>query len=66
VSVSPSKLAAVLDTARQYDVAARELGKVTMHSALRIEHNACAVIDSPLDPLRDAWANSLERTLAKK
>jgi phosphoribosylformylglycinamidine synthase II len=63
VSVTPSKLAAVLDTARQYNVAAHDIGKVTMHSILRIEHNSRAVVDTPLDPLRDAWANSLERTI---
>jgi phosphoribosylformylglycinamidine synthase II len=66
VSVSPTKLAAVLATARQYNVGAREIGKVHLGSALRIEYKGSAVIDSPLDSLRDVWANSLENTLAAK
>jgi phosphoribosylformylglycinamidine synthase len=63
VSVAPSKLAAVLDTARQYNVAARELGQVTRDGSFRIEHKGRAVIDSSVETLRDAWANSLERTI---
>jgi phosphoribosylformylglycinamidine synthase subunit PurL len=66
VSVTPSKLAAVLDTARQYNVAAGELGQVTRDDAFRIEHKGRAVIDSSVALLRDAWANSLERRLASK
>lgn len=66
VSVSPTKLAAVLAIARQYNVAAQEIGQVTCGDAFRIEHKRRAVIDSPVETLRDAWANSLERTLAKK
>jgi phosphoribosylformylglycinamidine synthase len=66
VSVSPANLAAVLATARQYNVGARELGKVTRDAALRIEIQGHAAIDSPLDDLRDVWANSLERTLVAK
>jgi phosphoribosylformylglycinamidine synthase subunit PurL len=63
VSVRPTSLARVLDTARQYAVGAREIGKVTHDGAFRIEHKGRAVIDSPVDLLRDAWAHSLERTL---
>jgi phosphoribosylformylglycinamidine synthase subunit PurL len=66
VSVTPSKLAAVLNTARQYSVAARELGQVTRDGSLRIEHKGSAVIDSSIETLRDAWANLLERTLATR
>jgi len=66
VSASPAKLAAVLATARQYGVGAREIGKVHLGNALRIEYKGSAVVDSSLDPLRDVWANSLERTLAAK
>jgi phosphoribosylformylglycinamidine synthase subunit PurL len=66
VSVSPTKLAAVLATARQYGVGARAIGKVHLGSALRIEHKGSAVVDSPLDSLRSIWANSLESTLASK
>src|SRR6266571_1355597 len=63
VSVTPSSLARVLDTARQYNVTAREIGKVTRGDAFRIEHKGRAVIDSSIETLRDAWAHSLERTL---
>ncbi len=66
VSVAPSKLAAVLDTARQYNVAARKLGQVTRDSSFRIEHKGRAVIESSVESLRDAWAHSLERTLTEK
>lgn len=63
VSVTPANLAAVLATARQYTVAATELGKVTRDNVLRIEYKGNALIDTPVDTLRDTWANSLERTL---
>ncbi len=66
VSVTPSKLAAVLDTARQYQVAARQLGQVTRDGLFRIEDKGPAVIDSSVGALRDAWAHSLERTLTSK
>jgi phosphoribosylformylglycinamidine synthase II len=63
VSVKPSHLARVLDTARQYQVAAQEIGKVIRGDAFRIQYKGSAVIDSSIPALRDAWANSLERTL---
>jgi phosphoribosylformylglycinamidine synthase len=66
VSVAPSKLAAVLHTARQYNVAAHQIGEVTRDGSFRIEHTGRTVIDSSIESLRDAWAHSLERTLAQK
>jgi len=66
ISISPTNLPAVLATARQYEVAAREIGKVHLAPALRIEYKGLAVIDCPLDPLRDVWANSLERILVSR
>ncbi|HXJ45481.1 MAG TPA: phosphoribosylformylglycinamidine synthase subunit PurL [Candidatus Dormibacteraeota bacterium] len=66
VSVSPTNLAAVLATARQYNVDANELGNVTRNAALRIELKGHAAIDSPLDVLCDIWANSLESTLVTR
>ncbi len=66
VSTPASRLAAVQATARQYRVAAREIGKVIRNGALRIQYGGRWVIESPLEPLRDAWANSLERTLTAK
>src|SRR6202165_2990266 len=66
VSVTPSKLAAVLDTARQYKVAAHQIGQVTRGDAFRIQYKGRAVIDSSVETLRDAWAHSLERALTTK
>jgi phosphoribosylformylglycinamidine synthase subunit PurL len=66
VSLAPESLAAVLAIARQYSVAAREIGKVTRGDAFRIEQKGRAVIASPVESLRDAWANSLERALKAK
>src|SRR6266700_3328214 len=66
VSVTPSNLAAVLHTARQYNVAARELGRVTRDGSFRIEYKGCAVINGSVESLHDAWAHSLERTLTEK
>ena len=61
VSASPAKLARVLEIARQYHVAARELGKVIREGSFRIEYRGSAVIESSVEALRDAWAHSLER-----
>ncbi len=66
VSVTPSKLAAVLNTARQYNLAARELGQVNRDGSFRIEHKGRAVIESNVETLRDVWAHSLERALTSK
>jgi len=66
VSVKPSSLARLLQSARQYKVAAQSIGRVTRSPGFRIEHKGRAVIDNPLDVLRDAWANSLERALKVK
>jgi len=59
-------LAAVLATARQYGVGAREIGKVKLNNALRIEYRGSAVVDTPVDSLRGIWANSVEQTLTSK
>jgi phosphoribosylformylglycinamidine synthase len=61
VSVKPRHLARLLDIARQYQVAAHEIGKVIRGEAFRIQYKGGAVIDSSVEALRDAWANSLER-----
>ena len=66
VSVSRTNLAAVLAIARQYNVAAREIGRITRGDAFRIEHKGRAVIDSPVEILHDAWAHSLERSISGK
>jgi phosphoribosylformylglycinamidine synthase len=66
VSVKPAMLARVLDTARQYQVAALEVGKVIRGDAFRIQYKGSAVIDSSIPALRGAWAQSLERTLAQR
>jgi phosphoribosylformylglycinamidine synthase subunit PurL len=66
VSVAPAKLAALQAIARQYGVAASEIGQVTGNGSLRIEYKGRAIIDSPVENLRDVWANSLERMLQSK
>ncbi|HVH70356.1 MAG TPA: AIR synthase-related protein, partial [Candidatus Dormibacteraeota bacterium] len=66
VSLAPENLAALLAIARQYGVAACEIGKVTRGDVFRIGHKGRAVIESAVEPLRDAWANSLERMVTGK
>jgi phosphoribosylformylglycinamidine synthase II len=66
VSVTPSKLAAVLNTARQYNVAAHQIGQVIRGDAFRIQYKGSAVIDSSVEALRDTWAHSLERIVSGK
>jgi phosphoribosylformylglycinamidine synthase subunit PurL len=61
VSVQPSTLAHLLESARQSGLAAHHIGQVTSNGAFRILRKGRAVIDSPVEALRDAWANSLER-----
>jgi phosphoribosylformylglycinamidine synthase subunit PurL len=63
VSVSPTKLAALRATARQYGVGAHEIGKVTRDNSLRIEYKGHTVVQSDVPALQDVWANSLQRTL---
>jgi len=63
VSVKPALLARILETARQYNVAAEQIGQVTRDNALRIEYKGHAAIESPLASLRDAWDTSLERAV---
>jgi phosphoribosylformylglycinamidine (FGAM) synthase-like enzyme len=66
VSVSAAKLAALQGIARQYGVAASEIGQVTQDPSLRIERKERAIIDSPVENLCDVWANSLQCTLQSK
>jgi phosphoribosylformylglycinamidine synthase subunit PurL len=66
VSVAPAKLAALQGIARQYGVEASEIGQVSSGPWLRIEYKGRAVIDSPVEGLRDVWGYSLERTLLAK
>jgi phosphoribosylformylglycinamidine synthase subunit PurL len=63
VSVAPSSLGAVLETARQCGVAVQEIGQVIRGDAFRIEYKGSAVIDGSVAKLYDAWAHSLERIL---
>jgi phosphoribosylformylglycinamidine synthase len=66
VSVAQGSIARVLAIARQYPVAAQEIGQVTGGGEFRIEWNAHTVIRNGVSDLRDAWANSIERTLRSK
>src|SRR6267378_4403987 len=63
VTVGPTSLAAVLETARQYAVTAHQIGQVIGSDAFRIEYKGSAVIDTSVAKLYDVWAHSLERTL---
>ena len=63
VTVAPTSLAAVLETARQYGVTAHQIGQVIGSDAFRIEYKGSAVIDTSVAKLYDVWAHSLERTL---
>jgi phosphoribosylformylglycinamidine synthase subunit PurL len=63
VSVKPSSLARLLETARQCGVAARQIGNVVPDGAFRIQYKGRAVIETSVSSLRDIWAHSLERTL---
>jgi len=62
-AVSGSSLARVLETAREYGVAAQQIGQVIHGDALRIEYKGRVVIDASVAKLRDIWAHSLERIL---
>jgi phosphoribosylformylglycinamidine synthase subunit PurL len=63
VSVAPTMLARVLETARQCNVEAHEIGEVVRDGAFRIQYKGRAIIDSSVDILCDIWANGLERIL---
>jgi phosphoribosylformylglycinamidine synthase II len=66
VSLPPENIAALQKIASQYGVAADQIGQVTGDGALRIQYKGHPIIDSPVEKLRDIWANSLERTLLSK
>jgi phosphoribosylformylglycinamidine synthase subunit PurL len=66
ISVKPENLARAQALAQQYAVAAQSIGTVIRADRFRIQYTGRAVIDAPLETLRDAWANSLERTLIGK
>jgi len=63
VSVARGKVGAVLATAREYKVGAREIGKVTRENVLRIEYAGQPVVLAAVARLKDAWERSLERNL---
>ena len=63
VSLKPTSLAPALATARQYGVAAQQIGQVIRGDAFRIEYKGRAVIDTSVAKLHDAWAHSLARAL---
>jgi phosphoribosylformylglycinamidine (FGAM) synthase-like enzyme len=63
VSVKETFLARVMDTARQCGVAALQIGRVTLNGVLRIQYAGSALIDSPVENLRNGWAHAIERSL---
>jgi len=66
VSLSAGSIARLHEFARQYNVQALEVGRVTCGSEFCIEFDGRTVIKSSTETLRSAWANSLERTLVKR
>jgi phosphoribosylformylglycinamidine synthase II len=65
ISCAPTQLVAVLELARQYGVALREIGRVG-GSEFRIQLNSKAVIKAEVPSLRDAWSGALEFALSNK
>ena len=63
VTVARGKVGAVLLTAREYKVGAREIGKVTRGNSLRIEYAGRPMLSADVSALEDAWKHSLERKL---
>src|SRR6516162_4217969 len=63
VSVAAGKVGAVLATAREYKVGAREIGKVTRGNSLRIEYAGRPMVSADVSALEDAWEHSLEQNL---
>jgi phosphoribosylformylglycinamidine synthase II len=63
LSVAPENVGAVLATAREYKVGAREIGKVTRDNALRIQYKGHLVISAQVPLLKDVWASALECNL---
>jgi phosphoribosylformylglycinamidine synthase len=63
VSVARGKVGAVLATAREYKVGAREIGQVTRGNSLRIEYAGRPMLSADVSALEDAWKHSLERNL---
>ena len=63
ISVSPTSLTAVLQTAQKCGVSAVQIGQVAANSIFRIELNGSAIIEEPVETLRELWAHSLERAL---
>ena len=63
VSVAAGKVGAVLATAREYKVGAREIGKATRGNSLRIEYAGRPMVSADVSALEDAWEHSLEQNL---
>jgi phosphoribosylformylglycinamidine synthase subunit PurL len=62
VSVSPTSLARLNEIAAQYGVTAQRVGNVT-RGEFRIQYNGAIVIQSGVDSLRRAWAESLPKAI---
>lgn len=63
VSVAPAQLGTVLATAKEHNVTATQLGKVTSDNAFRIEYKGHTAVQSGVSALKDIWAHSVERSL---
>jgi phosphoribosylformylglycinamidine synthase II len=63
VSVTPSNLAMVLETAKRFGVAALEVGRVTQEANFRIELRGKVFIAHGISVLRNAWEQGLEQSI---
>jgi len=63
VSVAPAKLAALQGIGATIRRRCQRNRPVTRTLGCAIEYKGRAIIDSPVENLRDVWVNSLERTL---
>ena len=64
VSVAPEALARFREVARQYELVAHDVGRVT-RGDFRITLNGRAAIAAPSSKLREAWAGSLAALMAR-
>jgi phosphoribosylformylglycinamidine synthase len=63
VSAPNASLARLLEIAREYQVGAQAIGRVTSDGLFRIEHKGRTAIRDRVAALKDCWARSLEQVL---
>ncbi len=63
LSVAPDRVDSIKKTAFKVGVNCEGIGKVTRDNVLRIQYKGHTVLSGDIQPLKDVWANSLERAL---